>query len=135
MVIAEILRAGIAALPGGQAEAAYAIGLPASQTLRLILLPQAFRIMLPALISQLVVILKDTVARLHHRLRGAAARRQPASTLSSDNPIQTVPWSRPIFIVINYAADAARAYDCEPTASRSRAERPSHRRPPKTTGR
>jgi glutamate transport system permease protein len=60
VIIAEILRAGVAALPRGQTEAAYAVGLSRLQTLRMILLPQAFRIMLPALISQLVVIVKDT---------------------------------------------------------------------------
>ena len=60
VVIGEIIRSGVAALPRGQTEAAYAIGLTRWAALRLILLPQAFRIMLPALISQLVVILKDT---------------------------------------------------------------------------
>lgn len=60
VIIAEIIRAGVAALPRGQSEAAYAVGLTRFQVLRLILLPQAFRIMLPALISQLVVIVKDT---------------------------------------------------------------------------
>ena len=59
-VIAEIVRAGILAIPPGQSEAAYATGLTRGQTLRLVLLPQAVRIMLPALISQLVVLLKDT---------------------------------------------------------------------------
>lgn len=60
VIIAEIIRSGVAALPRGQSEAAYAVGLTRFQVLRLILLPQAFRIMLPALISQLVVIVKDT---------------------------------------------------------------------------
>lgn len=60
VIIAEILRSGVAALPRGQTEAAYAVGMSKLQTLRIILLPQAFRIMLPALISQLVVIVKDT---------------------------------------------------------------------------
>lgn len=59
-VIAEILRAGIVSLPGGQREAALAIGLTGGQTLFLVLLPQAVRRMLPTLISQLVVLLKDT---------------------------------------------------------------------------
>jgi len=59
-VIAEILRAGIASLPGGQREAALAIGLTGGQTLFLVLLPQAVRRMLPTLVSQLVVLLKDT---------------------------------------------------------------------------
>jgi glutamate transport system permease protein len=59
-VIGEIFRAGILSLPRGQTEAAYAIGLRRGQTLRLVLLPQAVRRMLPALISQLVTLLKDT---------------------------------------------------------------------------
>lgn len=59
-VIAEILRAGIVSLPKGQSEAAYAIGLTRTQTLFTILLPQAVRRMLPTLVSQLVVLLKDT---------------------------------------------------------------------------
>ena len=59
-VIGEIFRAGILSLPSGQTEAAYAIGLRRGQTLRLILIPQGVRLMLPALISQLVTLLKDT---------------------------------------------------------------------------
>jgi glutamate transport system permease protein len=59
-VLGEIFRAGILSLPRGQTEAAYAIGLREGQTLRIILLPQAIRRMLPALVSQLVTLLKDT---------------------------------------------------------------------------
>jgi glutamate transport system permease protein len=59
-VIAEIIRAGVQSIPKGQTEAAYALGLSRGQTLRMVLLPQAVRVMLPALISQLVVLLKDT---------------------------------------------------------------------------
>lgn len=59
-VLAEIFRAGIAAVPRGQAEAGYAVGLRKTQVLRLILFPQALRAMLPTIVSQLVVLLKDT---------------------------------------------------------------------------
>jgi glutamate transport system permease protein len=59
-VLAEVFRAGINAVPRGQSEAAYAIGLRKTQVMRLVLLPQAVKIMLPALISQMVVALKDT---------------------------------------------------------------------------
>ncbi|HEV2823846.1 MAG TPA: amino acid ABC transporter permease [Actinomycetota bacterium] len=59
-VIGEIFRAGILSLPKGQTEAAYSIGLRRGQSLRLILIPQAVRRMLPALISQAVTLLKDT---------------------------------------------------------------------------
>jgi glutamate transport system permease protein len=59
-VIAELIRAGVNSVPKGQAEAAMAIGLSRGQTLRMILLPQAIRTMLPSLISQCVVALKDS---------------------------------------------------------------------------
>lgn len=59
-VIAEIVRAGVNALPRGQSEAASSLGLRWGQTMRTILLPQAITSMLPVLISQLVVVLKDT---------------------------------------------------------------------------
>ncbi|MFJ8539216.1 amino acid ABC transporter permease [Streptomyces sp. NPDC093591] len=59
-VLAEVVRAGILALPKGQTEAAQAIGLRKGQTMTSILLPQAVTAMLPAIVSQLVVIVKDT---------------------------------------------------------------------------
>ena len=59
-IIGEILRAGIVSLPKGQSEAALALGLTRSQTLFTIMLPQAVRRMLPSLVSQFVVLLKDT---------------------------------------------------------------------------
>jgi glutamate transport system permease protein len=59
-VIAEIVRAGIRSLPKGQTEAAVALGMRKNQLMRLILLPQAVTAMLPALISQMVVALKDS---------------------------------------------------------------------------
>jgi glutamate transport system permease protein len=59
-VLAEVFRAGILALPKGQSEAAYALGMRKTQVMFLVLLPQAIRSMLPTIISQLVVLLKDT---------------------------------------------------------------------------
>lgn len=59
-VIAEILRSGIQSLPKGQSEAAVALGMRKSQMMRLILLPQSIAAMLPALISQMVIALKDS---------------------------------------------------------------------------
>jgi glutamate transport system permease protein len=59
-VLAEVFRAGINAVPHGQAEAAYAIGMRKTQVMNVVLLPQAVKIMLPAIISQCVVALKDT---------------------------------------------------------------------------
>lgn len=59
-VLAEVFRAGVLAVPAGQAEAAYALGLRKSQVMLSIQLPQGVKIMLPAIISQCVVALKDT---------------------------------------------------------------------------
>ena len=59
-VLAEVVRAGINAIPQGQSEAGYAIGLRRGQLMRLVLVPQAITAMMPAIVSQLVVLLKDT---------------------------------------------------------------------------
>ena len=59
-VLAEIFRAGLLAVPRGQREAAFALGMRKTQVVRLVLLPQAVRAMLPAIVSQVVVLLKDT---------------------------------------------------------------------------
>lgn len=59
-VLAELFRAGVESVPRGQSEAAYTLGLRKSQVMSFVLLPQAIRAMLPAIISQLVVLLKDT---------------------------------------------------------------------------
>ncbi|WP_438353268.1 amino acid ABC transporter permease [Microbacterium sp. CJ88] len=59
-VLSEVIRAGVEALPRGQREAGYAIGLRKSNVMRLVLFPQAIRAMMPVIIAQLVVTLKDT---------------------------------------------------------------------------
>ncbi len=59
-VLAEVFRTGVHAVPRGQGEAAYALGMRKTQVMTWVLVPQAVRAMLPAIISQLVVALKDT---------------------------------------------------------------------------
>ncbi|MCC3772635.1 amino acid ABC transporter permease [Streptomyces sp. UNOC14_S4] len=59
-VQSEIFRTGINAVPRGQSEAAYALGLRKTQVMASVLVPQSVRTMLPSIISQLVVTLKDT---------------------------------------------------------------------------
>lgn len=59
-VLAEVIRAGVESLPRGQSEAGYALGLRKAGVLSLVLLPQAIRAMMPVIVSQLVVTLKDT---------------------------------------------------------------------------
>ncbi|MBM7507525.1 amino acid ABC transporter permease [Nocardioides salarius] len=111
VIIAEILRAGVSSLPSGQREAALAVGLTNGQAMRTILLPQAFRVMLPALISQLVVVLKDTslvaVIGLGY-LELLSRGRQISQNL--DNPIQTLLIIGAIYIVINYGLSKLAEY-------------------------
>ena len=103
VVFAEVIRAGVASLPRGQREAALATGLTPGQTMRIVLLPQAFRVMLPAIISQLVVVLKDTslvtfVANFDELLsQGESIQR------NLDNPIQTFFVIGVIYVLVNYA--------------------------------
>lgn len=59
-VLAEVFRAGVLSVPKGQWESGYALGLRKTQVMVLILLPQAVRAMLPSIVSQMVVLLKDT---------------------------------------------------------------------------
>jgi glutamate transport system permease protein len=59
-VLAEIFRAGILSLDRGQSEAAFAVGLGYWRAMRYVILPQAARRMVPAIVSQLVTLLKDT---------------------------------------------------------------------------
>ncbi len=111
VIIAEILRAGVASLPSGQGEAALAIGMTGGQTMRGVLLPQAFRIMLPALISQLVVILKDTsLAAVIGLGYLELLRRGNQISQVLDNPIQSLFMVALIFIAINYSLGRLATY-------------------------
>jgi glutamate transport system permease protein len=58
--LAEIFRSGILSVEHGQAEAAYSVGLTRGQMLRLVVVPQALRRLSPAIVSQLVALLKGT---------------------------------------------------------------------------
>lgn len=101
-VFAEIFRAGINAVPRGQSEAAYAIGMRKTMVMRIILIPQAVKIMLPSLISQAIVALKDTSL--------GYAVLAPGLTLAGkeifrtfNNTIQTAFVLAVIYIVLNLA--------------------------------
>src|SRR5256712_8394778 len=59
-VLAEIIRAGILSLPRGQTEASRALGLSYPQSMRFVVLPQALRLMVPAMMGQLTTVIKDT---------------------------------------------------------------------------
>lgn len=100
--IAEVLRAGVLAVPGGQKEAAEAIGLRDGSIMRIILMPQAIRMVVPSLVAQIVILLKDTTlgyvvsyGELQHSARVLVA--------STNNLIQTYLVVTLIYIVINVA--------------------------------
>ncbi|MFI2703308.1 amino acid ABC transporter permease [Cellulosimicrobium composti] len=100
-VIAELVRSGVGNLPKGQGEAGLAIGLTPSQTLRSIQLPQALIAMLPALVSQLVVVLKDSalgqIITYNELLRAAQL-----FGVGNGNILQSLVLAAVIFIVINW---------------------------------
>ncbi|MWA14048.1 amino acid ABC transporter permease [Streptomyces sp. BA2] len=103
-VLAEIVRAGILSLPKGQSEAAMAIGMRKGQVMRSVLLPQSVTAMLPAIVSQLVVIVKDTA------LGGALltfsellASVRPMSAAYGANTIASFTIVALIYIAINFA--------------------------------
>lgn len=102
VVIGEIIRAGVAAVPRGQVEAGLATGLTRRQVMAIVQLPQAFRIMLPALISQLVVIVKDTsLAALV--LTGPQELLRTGRTIEQNlnNPLQTYLLIAILYITLN----------------------------------
>ncbi|MCX5424088.1 amino acid ABC transporter permease [Streptomyces sp. NBC_00078] len=101
-VLAEIVRAGILALPKGQTEAAHAIGLRKGQTMTSILLPQAVTAMLPAIVSQLVVIVKDTA--LGGVMIGYTELLNARSTFAANyaDVIQSFIGVAIIYIVVNF---------------------------------
>jgi glutamate transport system permease protein len=110
VIIAEILRAGVAALPRGQREAGLANGLTELQTMRIILLPQAFRAMLPAIISQLVVVLKDTSLAALFALYVELLRQGLLIKEVLGNPLQVLFVVGLIFIGINFVLSRIAVY-------------------------
>ena len=67
--LAEIVRSGIQSVPRGQVEAATATGLAHRQMMRHVILPQALRNMIPALVTQFIVLAQRHITRIDHRLR------------------------------------------------------------------
>ena len=127
-VFAELVRSGVHGLPRGQREAALAVGLRGGQSLRLVEVPQALIAMLPAIASQLVVILKDTALGLivtYPELLDAARRFGSGN----GNILQALVVAALCFIVINYGltrlADQLAGRVGKRTAGKLRTEAPS----------
>ncbi|MFK5634921.1 MULTISPECIES: amino acid ABC transporter permease [unclassified Ornithinimicrobium] len=100
-VLCEVIRNGVGSLPNGQREAGLSIGLSSSQTRRIILIPQSLTAMLPTLVSQIIVIVKDTALGyiiLYPELLTRA--RQLGSAEANVVPAYIV--AAALFITINY---------------------------------
>lgn len=106
-VIAELIRSGVHALPKGQREAGLALGLTRRQTLREVLLPQAITAMLPSLLSQLVVVLKDTA--LGYIVTYPDLLRAVQTRFSSGGILVALIFCAAMYIVLNYALTLAAA--------------------------
>ncbi|MFG3489447.1 amino acid ABC transporter permease [Streptomyces sp. NPDC047972] len=103
-VLAEVVRAGILSLPSGQTDAAKAIGMSKGQTMAYVLLPQSVTAMLPALVSQLVVIVKDTA--LGGAMLGFSellASVRPMSANYGANTIACFTVVAVVFVLLNFA--------------------------------
>lgn len=101
-VIAELVRSGVTNLPKGQREAGLAIGLTAQKSLRIVELPQALIAMMPSIISQLVVILKDT--GLGYIVTYPELLRQARLVGSSNaNLLPALMVAAVMFVIINYS--------------------------------
>lgn len=100
-VIAELIRSGVRSLPKGQQEAGWALGLSRNQTLYSILLPQAITAMLPSLLSQLVVVLKDTA--LGAIVTYSDLLRSLQTLASTSGILVALIGAAVIYILINYA--------------------------------
>ncbi|WP_242901626.1 amino acid ABC transporter permease [Actinomadura terrae] len=101
-VLAEVVRAGVQSIPKGQSEAAYSIGLRKNGVMRLVLLPQAVTVMMPAIVSQIVVLLKDSALGFiiaYPELLNAGFRQVPANY--DNNKLQAGLVVAVIYIAIN----------------------------------
>lgn len=127
-VFAELVRSGVHNLPKGQREAALVVGLRPAQSLRIVEVPQALIAMLPAIASQLVVILKDTAlgAIITYPELLDAARRFGSG---NGNMLQALLIAALVFIVINVAlttlAERLAARVGRLTAGTAKAETPA----------
>ncbi|WP_294159558.1 amino acid ABC transporter permease [uncultured Collinsella sp.] len=108
-VLAEVFRAGVNAVPRGQTEAALALGMRPFRVKLKIVLPQAIRYVIPSLISQLVVVVKDTtvayVVSYPDMLQNARVLITNYDALVSTYLVVAV-----IYILLNYAINQLSVY-------------------------
>ena len=86
--MAETLRAGIQAVPKGQTEAARSLGMSAGRTTVSVVLPQAFRIVIPPLTNEFVLLIKDTALLFVIGVAGRPARADHGGRATSSRPVR-----------------------------------------------
>jgi glutamate transport system permease protein len=101
-ILAEVFRAGILSLDRGQSEAAFSLGLGYWQAMLLVVIPQAVRRMVPALVSQLVTLLKDTSLGVVIGYEELLRRTQILGEFY-DNILPATIVAAAVYIVINYS--------------------------------
>ena len=101
-ILGEVFRAGILSLDKGQTEAAFAVGLGYWQSMLLVIVPQAFRRMIPAIVSQLVTLLKDTSLGFVILVEELLRRSQIAAEFFG-NTLQSVLVAAVMYIIVNYS--------------------------------
>lgn len=97
--VAEVLRAGINTVPVGQAEAARAIGLPFGQVMSLVILPQAFRSVVPPMMSVFIALLKNTTVAAGFSIVELGAVRSYLSE-RGENALAVLLWVAVIFVAL-----------------------------------
>jgi His/Glu/Gln/Arg/opine family amino acid ABC transporter permease subunit len=107
-VLAEIMRAGILSLPRGQGEAAAALGMTYRQSLRHVILPQGLRRMVPATVSQLITLNKDTtlvsiIAITEVMRRGRIVTSSNFFAVVEAPVLQVFIFIGALFVIVNYA--------------------------------
>jgi glutamate transport system permease protein len=110
--VAEVLRAGINTVPVGQAEAARAIGLPFGQVMTLIVLPQAFRSVVPPMMSVFIALLKNTTVAAGFSIGELAALRATINDAPGrpGNPMEVLLWVAIVFVVLVLAMSAVQRH-------------------------
>ena len=100
--VAEVLRAGINTVPVGQAEAARAIGLPFGQVMALVVLPQAFRSVVPPMMSVFIALLKNTTVAAGFSIAELGALRAAVNDSAGrpGSPMEVLLWVAAVFVVL-----------------------------------
>ena len=100
--VAEVIRAGINTVPVGQAEAARAIGLTFTQVMTLVVMPQAFRSVVPPMMSVFIALLKNTTVAAGFSIAELAALRATINDAPDrpGNPMEVLLWVAVVFVIL-----------------------------------